>query len=198
MRQKVISDPLIIVYHSHQVLTSGISSVVWQQQKEKAFIQRHNSTHMIHKTLPTYQHDYTENFDTQFRSLPEVLSYNTYFVDSQYGLDPYWDEVLYNQDKLDYNDTYIKPNDENESDDQSFDAHVSDALRYSLIHLWTVNRHLPDTSSLPNFQPRPQNQQKQLAVIADQNLPQLSSNTRRTHKVSPTINKLAKKITTKS
>ena len=42
-----------------------------------------------------------------------------------------------------------------------------------MIDLWTVNPHLPDTSALPNFQPRPQNQQRQTAVIDDQNLLQL-------------------------
>ena len=39
--------------------------------------------------------------------------------------------------------------------------------------MWTVNPHLPDTSALPNFRPRPQNQQRQTAVIDDQLLPQL-------------------------
>ena len=53
------------------------------------------------------------------------------------------------------------------------DAHVSDALRHALIDLWTVNRHLPDISALPNFRPRPLNQQRQTAVIDDQILPQL-------------------------
>ena len=42
-----------------------------------------------------------------------------------------------------------------------------------MIDLWTVNPHLPDTSALPNFPPRPQNQQRQTAVIDDQILPQL-------------------------
>ena len=36
-----------------------------------------------------------------------------------------------------------------------------------------VNPHLPDTSAIPNFRPRPQNQQRQTAVIDDQILPQL-------------------------
>ena len=53
------------------------------------------------------------------------------------------------------------------------DAHVSDALRHALIDLWTVNPHLPDTSALPHFRPRPQNQQRHTAVIDDQILPQL-------------------------
>ena len=48
------------------------------------------------------------------------------------------------------------------------DAHVSETLRYAVIDLWTVNPQLPDTSPLPNFRPRPQKQQRQIAVIDDQ------------------------------
>ena len=129
--------------------------------------------HIIHKIFQTYEYDYTDNFDTQFRPLPEVVAYDAYFVDPQYGLGPYWDEELYDQDKLEYKDTYSKPNDQIECDDLITDAHVSDALRHALIDLWTVNPHLPDTSALPNFRPRPQNQQRQTAVIDDQVLPQL-------------------------
>ena len=129
--------------------------------------------HIIQKIFPTYEYDYTDNFDTHFRPPPEVVAYDAYFVDPQYGFDPYWDEEIYDQDKLEYKDTYNKPNNQIESDDLITDAHVSDALRYALIDLWTVNPHLPDTSALPNFPPRPQNQQKQTAVIDDQILPQL-------------------------
>ena len=53
------------------------------------------------------------------------------------------------------------------------DAHVSDALRYALMDFWTVNRHIPDTSLVPNSQPRSQNQQKQKEVLDDQISPQL-------------------------
>ena len=62
--------------------------------------------HMIHKTFPTYEYDYTDNFETQFGPLPEVVSYDTHFVDPQSGLDPYSDGDLYDQDKLEYKDTY--------------------------------------------------------------------------------------------
>ena len=129
--------------------------------------------HIIHKTLPTYEYDYTDNFDSHFRPLPEVVAYDPYFVDPQYGFDPYWDEEIYDQDKLEYKDTYIKPNDQIETDDLITDARVSDALRYAVIDLWTVNPQLPDTSPLPNFRPRPQKQQRQTANIDDQILPQL-------------------------
>ena len=114
------------------MLNTGIPSVVWQQQMEKAYIRRYNSMHIIHKTFPTYEYDYTDNFGTYFRPLPEVVAYDPYFVDPQYGFDPYWDEEVYDQDKLEYTDTYNKPNDQIESDDLITDAHVSDALRYAV------------------------------------------------------------------
>ena len=128
---------------------------------------------IIHKTLATYEYDYTDNFDTHFRPLPEVVAYDPYFVDPQYGLDPFWDEEIYDQDKLEYKDTHNKPDEQIECDNLITDAHVSDALRYAVIDLWTVNPRLPDTSTLPNFRPRPQNHQRQIAVIDDQILPQL-------------------------
>ena len=168
-----MSDAPTIVYHSHQTLNTGIPSVAWQQQMEKAYIGRYNNMHMIRKTLPIYKTDYTDNFETQFRPVPEVVAYDTYSVDPQYGLDPYWDEDLYDQDKLDYKDTYNKPKDQIESDDINTDARVSDALRYALLDLWTVNPHLPVTSALPNFQPRAQNQQRQMPLIDDQILPEI-------------------------
>ena len=137
MRQYVTSDPPTVVNHSQQTSNTGTPSVVWQQQMEKAYIRRNKNIHIIHKTLPTYEYGYTDNFDTQFRPLPEVAAYDTYFVDPQYGLDPYCDEELYDQDKLEYKDAYNKPNDQIESDDLFTDAYVSDALRYALIDLWT-------------------------------------------------------------
>ena len=42
-----------------------------------------------------------------------------------------------------------------------------------MIVFWTMNPQLPDTSTLLNFQPRPQNQQRQISVLEDQILPQL-------------------------
>ena len=140
---------------------------------EKAYIRRYNNTHIIHKTLPTYEYDYTDNFDTHFRPLPEVVAYDPYFVDPQYGFHPYWDEEIYDQDKLEYKDTYNKPNDQIEFDDLITDVHVSDALRHAVTHLWTINPRLPDTSPLPNFRQRAQNQQRQIPIIDDQILPQL-------------------------
>ena len=52
MRQYFISDPPTIIYHSHQTLNTGIQSVVWQQQIEKAYIRRYIIMHMIIKHFP--------------------------------------------------------------------------------------------------------------------------------------------------
>ena len=95
----------------------------------KAYIQRYNVMHIIQKILPTYEYDYTDNFETQFRPLPEVVTFDANFVDPQYGFDPYWDDEIYDQDKLEYRDTNNKPNDQIECDDLITDAHVSDVLR---------------------------------------------------------------------
>ena len=74
---------------------------------------------------------------------------------------------------MEYKDTHNNLEDQIECDDLITDAHVSDAIRYALIDLGTVNPHLPDTSALPHFQPIPQNQQRQTPVIDDRILPQL-------------------------
>ena len=74
---------------------------------------------------------------------------------------------------MEYKGTYNKPNDQFENDYWITDAYASNALRYALTDLWTVNPPLADTSSLPNFQPRAQNQQEQIAVIDEKVSPQL-------------------------
>ena len=84
------------------MLNKRTPSGVWQQQMEKAYIRRYINMHIIHKTFPTYEYDYTDIFDTQFRPLPEIVAYDTYFVDPQCGLDPYCDEDLHDKDKLEY------------------------------------------------------------------------------------------------
>ena len=95
---------------------------------EKAYVQRFNIMHMIHKTLGTCEHDYTEMFDIHFTTLPEVVAFDTYFVDPQYELAPYWDADLIDKDKMEYKDTCNKRNDQIESEDLITNAHVSNAL----------------------------------------------------------------------
>ena len=87
-------------------------------------------------------------------------------------MEPYWDEELYDQDKLEYKDTYNKPNDQIESDDLITDAHVSDALRYALIDLWTVNQKVTRYISITKLSA--ETTKPLIAVIDDPILPHIS------------------------
>ena len=44
--------------------------------------------HIIHKSFPTYEYDYTDNFDTQYRPLPEVVAYDAYLLTLNRDLTP--------------------------------------------------------------------------------------------------------------
>ena len=69
---------------------------------------------------------------------------------------------------MEYKINYNNPNDPIENNDFIRDSHVSNAPRYATFGLWTVTPQLGDTSPLPNIQPRPQNHQRQIAVIDHQ------------------------------
>ena len=99
--------------------------------------------------------------------------HTTHSIDPQIELDPFWDEDLPYQGKLEYKDTSNKPKDQIESVDLITDANVLDAIRFAMINFRTMDPHLPDTSSIPCFQPRPENQHRQIAVLDGQYLPQL-------------------------
>ena len=88
----------------------------------------------IHEAFATYEHDYTEDFDTQFGLLPKLLAYDTYLVEPQYGRDPYGigDEDLYDQDQLEHEVNHNKPIIQIESFDLIRDSHVSDAFPFAL------------------------------------------------------------------
>ena len=58
--------------------------------------------YMTKRKIPTKEHVYTKNFNTQFRPLPEVVAYGTYFVDPQYARDSNWNEHSYDQNRLEY------------------------------------------------------------------------------------------------
>ena len=96
IRQYVISDPANFTYNQSQYETTGIPSVVWQQQMDKAYIKTY---HLVHhdKTDINYSVDYTENLDTQFRPLPLIEGNNPQYNDPDFCIDPYWDNSPYDQ-----------------------------------------------------------------------------------------------------
>ena len=50
--------------------------------------------HTIHKQLPQYQTDYTQDFDSAFRPLAQPVDHDTSFVHHQQRLDPYWEDHI--------------------------------------------------------------------------------------------------------
>ena len=87
VRQYVISDPPTINFRHYINVTNGTSSVVWQQQMEKAYIKTYK---VIHNDRPDRYNemDYTKNFETQFRPLQLIDDYNPQYIDPEYGKDP--------------------------------------------------------------------------------------------------------------
>ena len=132
--------------------------------------------HIIHKTHPTYKYDYTDNFDTQFRPLPEIVAYDAYFFESRSGFDPYWDKEIYDQDKLEYKDTYNKSNDQIECDDLITDAHVSDGIYTDPNAIDFDDSHTqgPDTVIVPRsyFHGPSYGQNKEIYPISDPSVSQ--------------------------
>ena len=103
--------------------------------------------HVIHKTLSQNQIDYTQDFDSTFRLLPQTADSNEHFVDHQYGLDPP------DQENLEYRHNCNTPAEQIDEDDIIINSHVSDKVRHALIDLWTSNPQLPGTSPLPHSTP---------------------------------------------
>ena len=133
VRQYVISDPPIITFRQYIKDTNDTSSVVWQQQMEKAYFKTYKQ---VHKDRPDrfYEIDYTKDFETQFRPLQLVEDYNPQYTDPEYGKDPCWDDELYDKQNLQFRRDKHPPADD-EDDPQLEDTKLSGAL----IELWQPN-----------------------------------------------------------
>jgi len=157
VRQFVISDPSTIIYHEYIKHNTGIPTVVWQQQMETAIVHTYNITYKADKPLPEYDRDYTKNFEPDFRPLPTIEDYDPYYVDPDYGRDPYWDEDLYDQHKLDFICNLSCHTDNNETDEPIV---TEGLIPNALIHLWEPhpNSHIKHQSEEEqNNQQEPEN-----------------------------------------
>ena len=133
VRQYVISDPPIIKYSQTIKDTKGIPTVVWQQQMEKACIRTYK---IVHNDRPDrfYEIDYTKDFETQFRPLPLIEDYHPHYPDPDYGKDPYWDDEIYDRQKLQFRQDEYPP-----TDDEDDPPIVDNKLSKALIELWQPN-----------------------------------------------------------
>ena len=151
VRQYVISDPPIIKYSQTIKDTKGIPTVVWQQQMEKACIRTYK---IVHNDRPDrfYEIDYTKDFETQFRPLPLIEDYHPHYPDPDYGKDPYWDDEIYDRQKLQFRQDEYPP-----TDDEDDPPIVDNKLSRALIELWQPNseallEEIEETQEQEDFQ----------------------------------------------
>ena len=102
---------------------------------------------LIKKGTPTHQKTVTQNIPTPFRNLPEKPYREPQFIHPQYQRDPYWDDDLYDQEKLEFNHKFDESLKRTEDEDLITELCLSDKLRYALTDLWTFNLQLHPTST---------------------------------------------------
>ena len=106
-----ISDPSNVTYKQFYSDTNGTLSVVWQQQMEKAYIKTYKLVQNDGADR-YYEIDYTADFESQFRPLHLIEGYNPQYIDADYGIDPYWDTSLYDQQTLQFKCENYPPTDD--------------------------------------------------------------------------------------
>ena len=136
IRQNVISDPSNVTYKQYYSDITRKPSVVWQQQMGKAYIKTYKA---FRNDRPDryYDMDYTTAFETRFRPLQQIEVYDPHYIDTEYGIDPYWDNSLYDQRKLQFECDDYPPTDDED------DPEIPDnTLSRELIELWQPNSEI--------------------------------------------------------
>ena len=97
---------------------------------------RMEAQYIIHSDHPYLyrRNNHDKGSETYFRPLQTVEDYDPQYYDPEYGTDPYWDNDLYDQTKLQFrNDDYPLTDDEDDPDI------VDNTISRALIELWQPN-----------------------------------------------------------
>ena len=137
IRQYIISDPSTVFYTEYYSTLRGISSADWQQQM------RATPTQFSTSDLRSNGLDSTIYY---IRPLPEILDYNPYYPDPDYGTDPYWDDRLYNQRHLYFYSNFNKSPLEIEPDCLAMDEVLNGTLTNASVDPWQTT---PNPCALP-------------------------------------------------
>ena len=137
VRQYIISDPATIFYTEYYSTLRGISSADWQQQM------RVTPTQFCTSDLRSNGLDSTSY---SIRPLPEILDYNPYYQDPDYGTDPYWDDHLYNQHHLYFYTNFNNSPLEIEPDWLAMDEVLNGTLTNASVDPWQTT---PNPCALP-------------------------------------------------
>ena len=160
VRQYIISDPATVCYTEYSSTLRGISSADWQQQM------RVTPTQFCTSDLRSNGLDSTSH---TLRPLPEILHYNPYYQDPDYGTDPYWDDYIYNQHHLCFYTNFNKPPLEIEPYCLAMDEALNGTLTNALVDPWQTTPN-PCALAAPFCQDHPLNnleQQVSLTTAVD-------------------------------
>ena len=121
-----MSDTPTGFYTEHYSYLKNSSSADWQQQVKNTPT---NLRDLDHRS------DRQQHNTTTIRLLPLIDNYNPYYLDPNFGFDPYWDIQIYNQDLHFYNSFY-KPIAEIVPDSNETDRNLNLALTKALVDPW--------------------------------------------------------------
>ena len=163
-----------IFCHTYKIKRKGFPSIVWQQQMKTTYRERYNRMHPIQKETPIHQITANQHISTMFRHLPENPENESQFINPHYQQDPYWNDDLFDHEKLEYKQNFNKRPEQIEDHDLITDSHVSDKKRrHALLDSRTFNPQLPNTSPSPKFRPTLNFTNCQTPVIDTEIFPQL-------------------------
>ena len=115
---------------------------------EKAYIKTYK---MVHNDRPGryYDMDYTTVFETRFRPLQQIEGYDPHYIDPEYRVDPYWDNSLCDQQKLQFQCDDYPPTDD--ADDPEI---PDNNLSRAHIELWQPNSEIINEQEIeePNIE----------------------------------------------
>ena len=124
VRQYIISDPPTIYYTEYFSSLRENSSAGWQQQVKNTPT---NLSDMDHQSVR--QHCNTNTV----RPLPLVDNYHPYYIDPDFGFDPFWDIHNYNQHQLYFHDNFTEIITNSESESPEIDSWPPTTLSKALV-----------------------------------------------------------------
>ena len=127
VRQYIISDSSTIYYAEYYSSLKENSSTDWQQQVKNTPTKLHDLD---------YQSDRQQYNTTTIRPLPLMDNYNPYYLDPDFGFDPYWDIQTYNQHHLHFYNNFHKNFTEIEPYSFETDKNLTVGLTKALVDPW--------------------------------------------------------------
>ena len=93
-----------------------------------------------------HRSDGLDSTTDNIRPIPSIPDYNPYYIDPDYGIDPYWDVQIYNQHELHFYANFNKQQAEIEPDCPVADEALNFILTMALVDQWQL---VPNSSALP-------------------------------------------------